>query len=122
MSTDSTRDATILVIDDERVVRDMLSTALERFGYSVLVAPDGRAGLDLYRERGEEVSLVLLDLCMPGLSGVEVLAQLREMDPQLRVAVLTGYVEEYQVPNDVELVYKPFSLDELVDLVRRLLR
>lgn len=119
---DSATGATILVVDDERVVRDMLSAVLVRFNYCVLVAANGIEGVELYREHAKRIDIVLLDLAMPGLSGIEVLAQLRSLNPDVRVAILTGFSEDSPELADIELIYKPFRVNELISLVERLLR
>ncbi len=113
--------ATILVIDDERVVRDMLSMVLTRLNYRVLAAAGGMEGVELYRAHGEDIDLVLLDLSMPGMSGTEVLAQLQSLEPSVRVAILTGFIDDNPALADIELSHKPFRIDELKDLVERLL-
>ena len=82
--------ALILVIDDEQVVCDMLSTILARYGYEVETAEDGASALALFAARREEIGLVLLDLSMPKMSGVEVLDQIKASAPEIPVAVMTG--------------------------------
>jgi CheY-like chemotaxis protein len=114
--------ATILVVEDERVVREMLSAVLARFNYRALVATDGLEGVELYRAHGERIDLVLLDLSMPGLAGVEVLAQLQSIDPEVRVVILTGFAEDNPALAEIELVHKPFRVDELMGVIKRLIR
>jgi CheY-like chemotaxis protein len=114
--------ATILVVEDERVVREMLSAVLARFNYRALVATDGLEGVELYRAHGERIDLVLLDLSMPGLSGIEVLAQLQSIDPDVRVVILTGFPEDNPALAEIELVHKPFRVDELMGVIKRLIR
>lgn len=114
--------ATILVVDDEAVVRDMLYAVLVRFNYCVLAAANGVEGVELYRAHADRIDLVLLDLAMPGLSGIEVLAELRSLNPDVRVAILTGFAEDEPALADIELVYKPFRVNELTSLIERLLR
>jgi DNA-binding response OmpR family regulator len=67
--------ATILIIDDERVVREMLPMVMVKYEFEVLAAGGGEEGLALFRERAKCIDLVLLDLSMPDISGIEVLAQ-----------------------------------------------
>jgi two-component system cell cycle sensor histidine kinase/response regulator CckA len=114
--------ATVLVVEDERVVREMLLAVLARFNYRVLVATDGLEGVELYRAHGERIDLVLLDLSMPGLSGIEVLAQLQSINPAVCVVILTGFAEDNPALAEIELVHKPFRVDELIGVIKRLIR
>jgi two-component system cell cycle sensor histidine kinase/response regulator CckA len=113
--------ATVLVVEDERVVREMLLAVLARFNYRVLVATDGLEGVELYRAHGERIDLVLLDLSMPGLSGIEVLAQLQSINPAVCVVILTGFAEDNPALAEIELVHKPFRVDELIGVIKRLI-
>ena len=79
----------ILIIDDEEVLQDVLSSLLRKEGYEVLSARTGEEGLRLLGE--EEVDLVLLDLMLPGMSGLEVLRQIRRTTPEMVVVVITAY-------------------------------
>ena len=82
---------TILVVDDDPVQRRLLETAIARSGMQVLTAPGGQPALDLINgPRGEQIALVLLDLVMPDMGGLEVLAKLRATNPDLPVIVLTA--------------------------------
>ena len=111
-----------LVIDDEQVVCDMLSTILARYGYEVETAEDGASALALFAARREEIGLVLLDLSMPKMSGVEVLDQIKASAPEIPVAVMTGFADPAEgVAGADEILYKPFRLKELVAEVRKLL-
>jgi DNA-binding NtrC family response regulator len=82
---------TILVVDDDPVQRRLLETAITRSGMNVVTAPGGGPALDLINgPRGEQITLMLLDLVMPDMSGLDVLAQLRPANPDLPVIVLTA--------------------------------
>jgi CheY-like chemotaxis protein len=111
---------TLLVIDDEQLVRRSTVQALSDLGYQVFEAADGLQGLELFRQHGEQIGLVLLDLSMPGLSGREVLRQLRAHNPQLKVIVFTGYTtgpEEFA--GVAQVLGKPLSLQQLAAAVRQ---
>src|ERR1700760_5153475 len=82
---------TILVVDDDPVQRRLLETAISRSGMQVVTAPGGQPALDLINgPRGEQITLMLLDLVMPDMGGLEVLAKLRPSSPELPVIVLTA--------------------------------
>jgi two-component system cell cycle sensor histidine kinase/response regulator CckA len=84
---------TILVVDDEDVVRKLAKNALERAGYTVLLAESGEAAIDLFNAADEQVSLVLLDMTMPGLNGYETFLQLKRVRPTVKVLLSSGYNE-----------------------------
>jgi two-component system, OmpR family, response regulator MprA len=116
----------ILVVDDERAVRESLRRALELEGYEIELAADGREAL--YRLEGDaEPDAVILDVLMPGVDGLEVCRRLRGTGSRLPVLMLTARTE---VEDRVEgldagaddYVTKPFALDELLARVRALLR
>src|SRR5215472_2648619 len=82
---------TILVVDDDPVQRRLLETAISRSGMAVVTAPGGQPALDLINgPRGEQITLMLLDLIMPDMGGLEVLSKLRPTNPELPVIVLTA--------------------------------
>ncbi|MCP4644682.1 MAG: PAS domain S-box protein [bacterium] len=82
---------TVLLVDDEELVRNVGRTIMERLGYTVLLASDGEEGLDVYeRERGR-IDAVVLDLSMPRMSGEEVLQRIREEDPDARIIISSGH-------------------------------
>lgn len=82
---------TILLADDEEDVRDVVRAMLESFGYTVLPARDGREALEIFRERVEEVDLVLVDMMMPGMTGAEAFAEMRRVSPGVRGILASGY-------------------------------
>ncbi len=85
---------TILVVDDEPLVRMVAERFLNRGGYTVVTADSGDAALELLRRRGDEIDLVLLDLTMPGKRGPQVVAALRRFLPELPVVITSGYSEQ----------------------------
>ena len=84
---------TILVVDDEKLVRDMVRRALERYGYTVLLADGGPSAIDLLKRHPSDIALVVLDLSMPRMSGEEALPELRRIRPEIKVLVSSGYSE-----------------------------
>jgi two-component system response regulator MprA len=116
----------ILVVDDERAVRESLRRALELEGYEIELAEDGRQALDLLA-REDQPDAVVLDVLMPGVDGLEVCRTLRRQGSRLPVLMLTART---QVEDRVEgldagaddYLTKPFALEELLARVRALLR
>jgi CheY-like chemotaxis protein len=83
----------ILVVDDEKFVREMVRRALERHGYTVLLADSGLEAIDVLKRHPGDIALVILDLSMPKMSGEEALPELRKIRPQVKVMVSSGYSE-----------------------------
>ena len=119
----------VLIIDDEPLVRAVLRRILERHGYTVLDAPDGRAGLALWRHTPSD--LVLTDIFMPGTDGIEVIRQLRRVWPQAKIIGMTGGAGKIDVlftiaPAALELgaqrlLVKPFTKQTLLAAISAVL-
>lgn len=113
------RPASILVVDDDAEVRHVTASFLSGFGYSETEAEDGRAALRLM-ERGR-FDLVVADLAMPGMSGVELAAEIRERDLGIPVLILTGHADAMPIPDDLPVLAKPFRSADLASRVSSLL-
>ena len=81
---------TILVVDDEQSVRVMIERMLSRVGYKLLTACNGKEALDLYKQEGANISLVILDLMMPKMGGQKCVEELLKIDPQAKILIATG--------------------------------
>jgi two-component system, OmpR family, response regulator len=115
----------ILVIEDEARIQSFLARGLEAEGYTVVAAGDGREGLEL--ATGARWDLVVLDLLLPGLNGLQVLRELQRAKPELPVVILSARGDVQTKLRGFELgatdyVPKPFSLDELLARIRVRLR
>ncbi len=118
-------DGTILVIDDESDVRDVVTSMLEYHGYQVLVAGDGVTGITLFKKYSRTISLVLLDMTMPRLSGEEVFEQLREISPDIRILFSSGYSaneQEHTInkAENVSFIQKPYQTGALIKAIEGL--
>jgi len=118
--------ANILVIDDELIMREGCSRILSKDGWAVICAENGKQGLDEIQASPEKIDVVLLDLMMPGMSGMEVLDQVRTIVPNLLVIVITGYATvesavEAMKKGAYDFIPKPFTPDQLRIIVRRAL-
>ncbi len=112
----------ILVIDDEDSIRRLLKTVLTRKGHDVLLAESGQKGIDLFERTRPLVTV--LDLHMPDVNGLEVLARLRTIDPHAAVIILTGYPTDEKLAlartlGVNEFLKKGFSLFELGEALKR---
>jgi CheY-like chemotaxis protein len=115
---------TILVVDDEQVVRVTAKTALERYGYSVLLAEDGQTGVDLFREH-PEIILVLLDMTMPVMSGQEAFRQMLIIRPAPTV-ISSGYneveaIRRFTTRGIAGFIQKPYTASKLARAVKQVL-
>jgi nitrogen-specific signal transduction histidine kinase/ActR/RegA family two-component response regulator len=117
---------TILLVDDEEMVRDLGSEILQKHGYHVLSAADGEKALEIWQGKKKKIDLVVLDLVMPNLGGPATLARLREMDPSVKVLICSGYrSKEDELKTlkmeDVPVILKPFRPEDLAARVRDVL-
>jgi len=113
------RRARVLIVDDDPQVRHVTASFLTGFGHSTTEAGDGEAALQhLERDRCD---IVVADLAMPGMSGVELAAAIRERRPGLPVLILTGHADAMQIPEDLPVLAKPFRSADLADRVATLL-
>jgi PAS domain S-box-containing protein len=117
----------ILIVDDEVVVRDLFRETLEDLGYEVSTCHDGREAVEFYRREGTTVDLVLLDMIMPRLNGADTFRELKEMNPEVRVLLSSGYSESADTALLIEqgalgFLVKPFTMAELADEIARALR
>ncbi len=114
--------ATILIIDDEEIIRGLLRSALEAAGYEVVDAANGREGLELYRHRPAD--LVITDIIMPELNGLDMLLELTREFLHAKVIAISGVGGEKNVLDVAKLlgarrtIQKPFSMPQLLDAVR----
>ncbi|MBM3299274.1 MAG: PAS domain S-box protein, partial [Deltaproteobacteria bacterium] len=116
----------ILLVDDEEYVRDLAQTILERSGYTVLTASNGKDALDLYRRSREKISLVILDLIMPEMDGRQCLGELLKIDPNVRVLVASGFDANGPTKEAIEtgargFVGKPYNVRQMLQAVREVL-
>ncbi len=86
--------ATILVIDDEAIIRQTLSMMLEFLGYDVLLAADGEQGIAMFEMHQQHIRVVILDMTMPGMSGDAVFQRLQAVNPEVKVLLFSGYSEQ----------------------------
>lgn len=117
---------TILLVDDEEMIRDLASRILKKAGYRVIEASDGKEALDIYYQRADEISLVLLDLIMPKMGGRECLQGLLEFNPTLKVIVASGYSANGPSKDALSkgakgFVNKPYDVRQVLEVIRSVL-
>jgi DNA-binding NtrC family response regulator len=113
----------VLVADDEVIVRQATKNMLERHGYLVVLADNGREAVDLFRILEDKVSVVLLDMTMPVMSGEDAFRELKQIRPDVRVVLTSGYneveaVRRFTGKGLAGFIQKPFSSARLVEKIR----
>ncbi len=117
---------TVLFVEDEEPLRTPLSKMLRKQGFSILEAGDGLTAVELFRAHQSRIGVVLLDLTLPGLSGKEVLAEVRRIRPGIKVILTTAYSQEMTAhalggQHDWAFIRKPYTISDLAKLLRDVL-
>jgi two-component system cell cycle sensor histidine kinase/response regulator CckA len=116
---------TILVVEDEEQVRTLLVRLLERRGYAVEPAANGRQAIDLVQDHLSDISLVVTDMVMPEMGGAAMLQELRKLRPDLPALCMTGYTREEVVQSenigDSAFIEKPFTPADFLEQVAGLI-
>jgi two-component system cell cycle sensor histidine kinase/response regulator CckA len=128
MDTDNSlnEDKLILVIDDEDMLRDVLKEVLEMVGFSALFASSGRAGIQLFEENRDRVQLILMDILMPEMSGLETHKEIKAIDPDMKFIFMSGFPDKdalslRELVGEYVFVKKPFSVREIVSQIKQVL-
>jgi two-component system, cell cycle sensor histidine kinase and response regulator CckA len=113
----------VLLVEDEDELRVAVSKMLRKRGFAVVEADDGRAGMDLFRANAQEIDVVLLDLTLPGMTGREVLEELRRLRPDVKVVITTAYGQDMaqkELGGQQAWFYirKPYRATELAEMLR----
>ncbi|MFH0823147.1 MAG: PAS domain S-box protein, partial [Pseudomonadota bacterium] len=117
---------TVLLVDDEEMIRDIGFKILTRAGYKVLVAADGKKALEVYRRRGNEISLIVLDLIMPEMGGRQCLESILKISPSAKIVIASGHVPDDTTGEVVDsksrgFISKPFDPNQLLEIIRKVL-
>ncbi len=117
---------TVLLVDDEECIRDLGKRILERSGYTVLTASNGKEALHLYKKERHKISLVILDLMMPEMGGKECLKELLRIHPNVKVLIASGFAADGQTRETLAIkakgfVGKPYNMRQMLQSVRKVL-
>jgi two-component system, cell cycle sensor histidine kinase and response regulator CckA len=109
---------TILLVDDEEMIIDVGSDILKNLGYSTLVARSGREAIEIYQANEDGINLVILDMIMPDMGGDETYERLKEINPEVKVLLSSGYSINGQASEIIErgcngFIQKPFNVKQL---------
>ncbi len=113
---------TVLVVDDEAMVKDLARDILKRHGYTVLTAGGGQEAVEIYRQQQGSIAVVVLDILMPGMDGREAFRRMRDIDPGALIIVSSGYgqtqdAQQLVVDGAAGFIPKPYRIAELVKAV-----
>jgi DNA-binding NtrC family response regulator len=116
----------ILVIDDEQMILSLAEKILSRVGFDVDLARSGESGLEVIRKESDNIDIVLLDMTMPGLSGVDTLRKIREIKPEIPCIISTGQdVMLVSFPEDLSentyFLEKPYLANQLTGKIKEIL-
>ena len=122
----STGNETILLVEDQAAIREVISAYLMRLGYNVVTAPDGEAALSIAATQQKSIDLVVTDLLMPNMGGLELATRMKQLHPETSVLFMSGYPDEAircqeGLTEDVEIMQKPFSMKSLAAKARSIL-
>jgi two-component system cell cycle sensor histidine kinase/response regulator CckA len=117
---------TILLVDDEAMILDVGRQMLEKMGYKVITADSGKTALDIYRKKRDDISLVILDIIMPGMGGGETYDKMKKVNPDVRVLLSSGYSIDGEATEILKrgcngFIQKPFSVSGLSLKLREIL-
>jgi hypothetical protein len=117
---------TILVVEDEEDLRELLTSMLHDYGYSILVARDGMEALERYRRHRQDIGLIITDMDLPKLNGAAVSQSILSDNPGARIIMISGFLEsalkESILASGVrEFVAKPYTLAQMLQIIRKVL-
>jgi len=116
----------ILIVDDEDSIRLVLERSLELIGYAALSAENGSKAIELFKEHHASIELVIMDMIMPGIPGSELYYLLKQINPEVKVLISSGYSSDQKTKQLIKdgalgLIQKPFSVEELLETVKTIL-
>ncbi len=118
---------TVLLVDDEEVILKVGQQLLEAMGYKVLTARDGKEAIEVYRNNGDDIDIVLLDVVMPNMGGGEVYDRMKEINPNIKVLLSSGFSIDGEASEILErgcnsFIQKPFTMKKLSGEIREILQ
>ena len=118
---------TVLFVDDEEIVIGVGKKMLEKLGFSVLTATSGKEALDIYRNHKDKISLVVLDMIMPGMGAGDTYDELEVIDPSIKVLLSSGYGVDQQTSEILKrgckgFIQKPFNMQVLSEKIGEVLK
>jgi two-component system cell cycle sensor histidine kinase/response regulator CckA len=117
---------TVLLVDDEDLIADVGNQMLKKLGYEVLLARGGEEATEVYKQNQDRIDMVILDMIMPDMSGGETYLKLKQINPEIKVLLSSGYSLNTQASEILKqgcdgFIQKPFDLEELSQRIREIL-
>ena len=117
---------TVLLVDDEEIVIGVGKQMLEKLGFSVLTAANGKEAIDIYRNNKDRIGLVVMDMIMPGMGAGDTCEQLQAIDPGIKVLLSSGYGVDQQTSEVLKrgckgFIQKPFNMQVLSEKIGEIL-
>lgn len=113
--------STILVVEDDAIVRMLIVDVLEELEFRVLEAADAEEALVIVNTASQVIDLMMTDVGLPDMDGKQLAGKVRELRPSLPILFASGYAENIDVPVGMQVIAKPFSIDQLRDKVKSML-
>ena len=117
----------ILLVDDDKMIRDVTGAMLTRLGYQVMTAPSGEEAVAIYRANRERIDLVIVDMIMPEMGGGEIIDKLRTINPEAKIILSSGYSLNGEAKDIMDrggaqaFIQKPFQIQELADRIQEII-
>lgn len=113
--------STILVVEDDAIVRMLIVDVLEELEFKVLEADGSETAIPLLADASSAIDLLMTDVGLPGMNGRELAEKARELRPMLPILFASGYAENLELGHNMQVISKPFSIDQLRDKVKNIL-
>ncbi len=113
--------STILVVEDDAIVRMLIVDVLEELEFTVVEAADAEEALKVVENTSQVIDLMMTDVGLPDMDGKQLATKVRELRPALPILFASGYAENIDVPPGMQVIAKPFSIDQLRDKVKSML-
>jgi CheY-like chemotaxis protein len=113
--------STILVVEDDAIVRMLIVDVLEELEFSVVEAADAEEALKIVEITDQSIDLMMTDVGLPDMDGKQLATRVRELRPALPILFASGYADNIDVPAGMQVIAKPFSIDQLRDKVKSML-
>ncbi len=117
---------TVMVVDDEEIMRSIAQSMLKETGYTVVLAASGIEALEIYREKQDEIDIIVLDMAMPKMSGKETYIELKKINPDVKVLLASGFRQDQRVQEALDMgingfLQKPYVISDLTNMIRGIL-
>ena len=125
-SSKSNKIKTVLLVDDEKPILDLGKEILNHYGFETITAEDGEKAIEIFTGEKTEISLVIMDLNMPGMNGYQCFEKLLEIEPETKIILVSGYCSTGEVQDLLEkgasgFLAKPFRFEELIEKLEEVL-